>query len=135
MKKRRLSLVAILVAVFVLTMGPLASHAACSRVDLSGDWYLWVLHSSSQYHILSLDTDINGNPTYVLEQDGEKLICTGKGKFGELTARGTIKGKDFEITGTAGTVAVRFVGTFEEGRIDGKVRLGFDEADFMMKRK
>ena len=134
--KRKLSLGVVMIVAIGLSVGAFTADAATKDDnDYTGDWYLVVLNSDFR-HILSsgLSTDISGNPTYALKQDGEQIIGTGNSKVGKLIIKGIVKRNGFEMEGTVGQIPIRFEGSLEEGKIMGKIIIGFEEADFMMKR-
>ena len=74
-------------------------------------------------------------PSLVLKQEGEKLTGTYKGQFGESPLEGTVKGKEINFTvkvkAKGQEFLLEYVGTIEDGRMKGKVKLGdMSEADF-----
>jgi len=133
--KRKTGLVTALAMALILTMGTFTVYASTwDKTDFNGDW-TFTLYPPSLGNLAPLSTDINGSPTYTLTQDGDKLIGTGKGKYGDFNAQGIITGNTFKMTGTMGKSAISLDGLYEDGRIIGKVVIPFADGKFFMKRK
>ena len=82
----------------------------------------------------------NGDVTFVLEQDGDKITGTYKGTFGERPVTGKVTGQDFELSFTADaggqSLDIKYSGKLETDKISGKVVLGgFGEGTFAGKKK
>jgi hypothetical protein len=107
-----------------------AAPLAAQTVDVSGEWVFDV--STSQG---------SGSPTFVFQQDGEKLTGTYKGLFGEAELAGTVKGKELKFSFTAkgqGTeLAITYEGEIESNdSVKGTVDLGgMASGTFTGKRK
>jgi hypothetical protein len=81
--KRALAFTSILIA----SLGLLASVAAQSDVNVTGDWAFTVETPQG-----------SGTPSFTFKQDGEKLTGNYKGQFGEAPVTGTVKGGEIKFT-------------------------------------
>jgi hypothetical protein len=97
-------------AVLGLVVGTSVSQAADS---LTGTWDLSVDSPAGK-----------GNPTFVLQQDGEKVTGTYKGVFGESKVTGKIQGSDFELSYNSSGLDVTYKGKIEGNKIKGNLDMG-----------
>ncbi len=82
--------------------------------DMSGTWNFAVTTDAG-----------NGEPTFVLKQDGEKLTGDYSGTLGSAKVKGTVKGSDVVIQFTASDQQVVYTGKLEgDDHIKGKVQIG-----------
>jgi hypothetical protein len=65
-----------------------------------------------------------GNPTFVVQQDGEKISGIYKGTFGESKVTGKIQGSDFELTFNSSGLDVTYKGKVEGDKISGSLDMG-----------
>ncbi len=84
-----------------------AASFAAQAGDLSGTWSLTVQTGMG-----------SGNPTIVLEQDGEALSGTYRGQLGESDLTGAVDGNSFEFSFTVEGMGQAMTTTYE-GEIDG----------------
>jgi hypothetical protein len=98
-----------------------SAAASAAGADLTGTW---------QFHVTTAAQ--NGNPVFVLKQDGDTLTGTYDGQYGQVPLAGTIKGGvfnftfDLDIEGTP--VHVVYQGTMGKDGLSGSVAYG-DMAD------
>lgn len=116
-------------ATLLLLLAPVLLVGQEKTPDVSGTWELTVETPQG-----------TGNPTIVLQQDGEKLTGVYKGRFGEVNLQGTLKGTEitFSITVNAqGTdLTITYKGTVENDSMKGSVDFGgFAEGTWTGKRK
>jgi len=86
--------------------------------DISGKWQFSVETTAG-----------SGEPTFVLEQEGEKLAGTYSGVLGQAKVNGTVKGDDVVIEFEAGDPVngtVRYSGKVDASgaKMSGKVQIG-----------
>jgi hypothetical protein len=91
--------------------------AAASAADITGIWKMTVETPAGP-----------GEPTFKLQQDGEKITGTYTGSLGEAPVTGIIKGNElsmgYEISAPGIELAVKYIGTVDGNNISGKVSLG-----------
>jgi len=109
MKKSSI-LVIMFFAVFSLLTGASVSRAADS---LTGTWSVAVDSPAGK-----------GNPTFVLQQDGEKITGTYQGTFGDAKVTGKIQGSAFELAFESMGNPITYKGKIEGNKIGGSVDMG-----------
>ena len=122
----------IITAITIITAAFLLAAAltvAAQSTNVSGNWKL------------TLETP-NGtaNPSLVLKQDGEKLTGTYKGRFGESSVEGAVKGKEIKfivkVNAQGQELLLEYAGTVEGDTMKGKVKFGdMGDADFSGKKE
>ncbi|MEW6188384.1 MAG: hypothetical protein AB1585_21925 [Thermodesulfobacteriota bacterium] len=65
-----------------------------------------------------------GYPTFVLQQDGEKVAGTYKGALGDSKVTGKITGSDFELSFNSNNIDMTYKGKVEGNRLSGSGDLG-----------
>ena len=96
----------------------LVAPASAQKFDVSGEW------------VFDVQTDAGGgSPTFVFQQDGEKLTGKYKGLFGESDLTGTVSGQtitfSFNADAQGTAITVTYDGAIESNAaIKGKVDLG-----------
>jgi hypothetical protein len=83
----------------ILVVAAFSLASTLIAADITGTWDFKVV----------LDAG-SGQPTFVLEQQGETLKGTYKGALGEARVRGTVKGDDVEIMFDAQDEVIHYVG-------------------------
>lgn len=110
------------IAVLVYTLSgfglPSASPASLSdEVDVSGTWDVTVESPQGK-----------GNPTLSLQQDGEKLTGTYKGRFGESKLAGSVRGDEIRFSFTLSLrdqpVTITYTGKVGRDEMSGTVQFG-----------
>ena len=81
-----------------------------------------------------------GTPTVTFKQDGENLTGTYKGRFGESSVKGTIKGNDIKFTTTISPqgqdLVIEYTGTVDGNTMKGKAKFGeMGEGNFTGKKR
>lgn len=95
----------------------LAASLSAQEVNVTGDWEITI-------------TSPRGERTQDIhfEQEGEKLTVTMQGRGGEITAEGTVKGKDIAWTITRSTqrgeFTMTYTGKIEGDKMSGEVQIG-----------
>jgi hypothetical protein len=120
----RPSLIACLAGLFLAVAPPAASAA-----DVSGTWTMLVTFG-----------DLRGNPTFVLKQQGDKVIGTFSGALGEAAVTGTVTDSavmlSFKTHPAGQELDVVYTGTVAGDSMSGKVTfVGSGEGTFAGKRK
>lgn len=136
--KRRFSWITVWGVIFVLSAWAFSAYAAGGdKVDLTGNWYVWLTTTGDNQFLLPFNTRIDGYPLLVLKQDGDKLSGNFKGScFGEVVLTGHLKGHDFEVGGTLPQGEVTLKGKLESGKLNGVIDMGVHgSSDFMMARE
>jgi hypothetical protein len=89
--------------------------ASLFAADLTGTWNAKVNLGDQQ-----------GEPTFVLEQDGNKLTGTYSGALGEAPIKGTVKGDEITIDFDASGAAVHYAGQVDKSgnKMEGTVDYG-----------
>lgn len=92
--------------------------AAFATADVSGSWQFTVETPAG-----------TGNPSFVFQQDGEKLTGTYTGLLGKADVTGTVKGEriefEFEASWEGQKFTIRYSGTIESPtRMKGTARFG-----------
>ncbi len=100
---------AMLLALFVVVV-PTAGAAETANVN--GEWNLTVETPNG-----------TGTPKVIFKQDGEALSGTYKGRFGETSLKGTIKGNDIKFTVTISPQGQDLVIEYT-GKVDGDTMKG-----------
>lgn len=96
----------------------LLATVAAPAADLTGTW------------LGDVQTDAgNGNPTFVIKQEGDKLSGTYSGQLGEAKLAGTVKGSNvefgFSVSQGGDSVEVKYEGQIQgDGSMKGKVSFG-----------
>jgi hypothetical protein len=94
-----------------------ASPAGARPTAVAGTWALTVETSAG-----------TGTPTVVLQQDGESLSGTYRGRFGTHPLTGTLKGDAimfaFTVSGPMGSAEVTYTGTVAGDTMKGTLRMG-----------
>jgi hypothetical protein len=108
---KRLALAAGLLALLA------GGYAVAGDAELTGTWNLTVQTAAGA-----------GNPTLVLEQDGNSVTGTYRGQLGESPVEGTVNGSEFELTfnvsSPMGAMDVRYAGEITDDQIQGTVAMG-----------
>jgi hypothetical protein len=96
----------------------IAFAVVLAAADVSGSWQFTVETPAG-----------TGNPTFVFEQDGEKLTGTYTGMLGKAEVTGTVKGDriefEFEASYEGQKFIIRYAGTVESPtRMKGTARFG-----------
>jgi hypothetical protein len=105
-------------------------YATAAEVDLTGTWDLTVQTAAGP-----------GNPTLVLEQDGDDITGTYQGQLGESSVAGTVNGRNFalafEVSSPLGSLDVRYEGEVaDDHTISGTVNMGqLGQGTFSGRRK
>jgi hypothetical protein len=86
----------------LMVVASCAAPLAAQVTDVSGEWVFDV--STSQG---------GGSPTFVFQQEGEKLTGTYKGLFGEANLTGTVQGKTLKFSFTANAQGTELVMTYD----------------------
>jgi hypothetical protein len=112
-----------LVALFVAMAS--AAHAA----NVTGTWLMAVKFG-----------EINGTPTFVLSQQGDKVTGTFKGQLGEANVIGAVTGNaiklSFKTKNQGQDLDVVYSGTLDGDSMSGKVEfVGAGEGTFTGKKK
>lgn len=97
-------------AVLGLVVGATITPAADS---MTGTWKVVVDYSSGK-----------GTPTFVLQQDGEKITGTYQGALGESKITGKIQDSDFELSFNSNGIDMTYKGKVEGNKISGSADLG-----------
>lgn len=97
-------------AVLGLIVGASVSQAADS---LTGTWECKINYGGG-----------TGFPTFVLQQDGEKITGTYKGALGDSKLTGKITGSDFELLFNSNGIDMTYKGKIEGNKISGTGDLG-----------
>jgi len=114
------------VAALVLALGAGTAWAAS---EMSGIWAVAVETQAG-----------NGDVTFTLQQEGDKLSGTYKGSLGEQPVTGKVTDDSFELSFQAQAMGtpldVKYTGKIDADKISGKVVLGtFGEGTFTGKKK
>jgi hypothetical protein len=101
-----------------ITMVLFAAGAFAGDKDLTGTWELTVQTGAGP-----------GNPTLVLEQEGNALTGTYRGQLGEAPVQGTVDNGKFDLTfnvsSPMGSLDVRYTGEMKDSSsIAGEITLG-----------
>ena len=104
--------------VLVLGMFVMAEPSwAADPANVAGEWNLTVESPNGP-----------GTPTVVFKQDGENLTGTYKGRFGDSTLKGTIKGNSIKFSTTISPqgqdLEISYSGTVDGGNMKGSVTFG-----------
>ncbi|HEY6969610.1 MAG TPA: hypothetical protein VJA94_10425 [Candidatus Angelobacter sp.] len=103
--------------------------AAADTANVNGEWNLTVETPNG-----------TGTPSVIFKQDGENLTGTYKGRFGESSVKGIIKGNDIKFSTTISPqgqdILVEYSGTVDGDTMKGKAKFGeLGEGNFSGKRK
>ena len=107
----------------------LAISLSAQEVNVTGDW---------EMTITTPRRDRTQGVNF--KQEGEKLTVTMKGRRGEVTAEGTVKGNEIEWTITRSTprgeFTMTFTGKIEGDTMSGEVQMGdFGSSEWKAKKK
>jgi hypothetical protein len=104
----------VLVIMFFVVLGLVVDASVSQAADsLTGTWNLAVDSPAGK-----------GNPTFVLQQDGEKVTGTYKGAFGESKVTGKIEGSSFELSFNSSGNDVPYKGKLESNKMSGSLDMG-----------
>jgi len=101
----------------------------------------WAANAMSGTWAVSVKTQAgNGDVTFTLEQEGDKLSGTYKGSLGEQPVTGKVTDDSFELSFQAEAMGtpldVKYTGKIDADKISGKVVLGsFGEGTFTGEKK
>ena len=127
--KKLFRLEVILAVMLVMSVVAAPTATAADTANVNGEWNLTVETPQG-----------TGTPSVIFKQDGENLTGTYKGRFGESSVKGTIKGNDIKFSTTISPqgqdIVVDYTGTVDGDTMKGKVKFGeMGEGNFTGKKK
>ena len=127
--KKLFRLEVILAVMLVMSVIAVPTAIAADAANVNGEWNLTVETPNG-----------TGTPSVIFKQDGENLTGTYKGRFGESSVKGTIKGNDIKFSVTISPqgqdIVIEYSGTVDGDSMKGKARFGeMSEGSFTGKRK
>ena len=119
----------ILAVMLVLSLVAAPIATAADNANVNGEWNLTVETPQG-----------TGTPSVIFKQDGENLTGTYKGRFGESSVKGTIKGNDIKFSTTISPqgqdIVIDYTGTVDGDTMKGKAKFGdMGEGNFTGKKK
>ncbi|HEY8537242.1 MAG TPA: hypothetical protein VIL28_00145 [Steroidobacteraceae bacterium] len=106
-----------MVVISAAALGAFAMSAFAADANIAGTWTMAVEMSMG-----------SGNPTFVLNQNGNEVTGTYKGQLGEAPVTGTVKGNQVELKYTLNAqgmeLTVTYSGTVDGDTMKGKVSYG-----------
>jgi hypothetical protein len=120
---------AALAALLIATLAVAASAPAADAAKVAGEWNLKVESPNG-----------TATPSVTFKQEGETLTGTYKGRFGESSVKGTIKGNEIKFAATINAqgqeLQLEYSGTVDGDAMKGKVKFGeMGEGDFTGTKK
>ena len=127
--KKLFRLEVILAVMLVVSVVAAPAATAADTANVNGEWNLTVETPQG-----------TGTPSVIFKQDGENLTGTYKGRFGESSLKGTIKGNDIKFSTTISPqgqdIVIDYTGTVDGDTMKGKAKFGeMGEGNFTGKKK
>jgi hypothetical protein len=108
--------------VLALVMAPGAIMA--EQADITGTWEMEVETPGG-----------SGNPTFELQQQGEKITGTYQGLFGQSPVTGNIQGDHFVLQFNSAGMDIRYEGIVAGDTAEGSVDIGGGKGTFKGRKK